>query len=125
MATDVPQLARELEAKHEKVKKGWVFEFIYPGYPAYHSPGGTSTLLFMPDWEREGVISLQLSDMEGDWLWSLGVPYQAPLTAEKLLAAIDPYLELIQVLEEQIRREFVPLYWERPDGPTDGRPQPS
>jgi hypothetical protein len=85
-----------------KYYRGWAFEYVYPGYFAYHQMGGELSVYFTPDWNKLGHAAIQISNLQGEVFLSKDVSYNPPerngKPYEKVLAwvlfrTVRPFLE--------------------------------
>lgn len=98
---EVQKLVKVLEDMY-KYYHGWHFEYVYPGYFAYHQMGGDLSVYFTPDWNHEGKVSIQVHNSEGEWISGEEVSYVAPeqngtsngkVGAYKLFRIVKPFLD--------------------------------
>ncbi len=89
MATEKSELADAFEAAH-KTCDGWRFSYEYPGYFVYTK--APREVWFTPDHSLRGHVSIDITDREGTVLFADEVPYEAPLSADALLAIVKPFL---------------------------------
>lgn len=101
MNVKAERIAKELQQDYQTFQ-GWDFEYVYPGFLAYHSPGGSYSLFFTPDFTEHGEINLQLQTEPGEVVWSHTVKYKDPLHAKDILEIIEPYLTMAGDLEKMI-----------------------
>ena len=99
MNVKAERLQKELTEKHPTFR-GWEFEYVYPGFLAYHSPGGRYSLFFTPDFSGDEEINLQLHTDPGEVVWSHTVKYEDPLEVEELLRIVEPYITMAGELEK-------------------------
>jgi hypothetical protein len=85
-----------------KYYKGWVFEFGYPGYFAYHQMGGSLSVFFTPDFSRKGSVDVEVHNDVGETVEVEDVPYVVPthngapqstVEAYALFLIVRPWLE--------------------------------
>lgn len=98
---NVEDLVESFERAY-KYYKGWLFEYIYPGFFVYHQMGGPLSVFFTPDWSRRGEVDIQVQSEEGQLVEGEGVPYVHPETngvpygqaeAFALFRIVRPWLE--------------------------------
>lgn len=98
---EVVALTRAFE-RMWKYYKGWVFAYEHPGVFCYHQMGGPLTIYFTPDFDKEGIVPIQISDDQGNTPKVEEVPYENPthngapheqIEAYHLFQIVRPYLE--------------------------------
>jgi len=98
---DIQELVVVFESMY-KYYKGWVFAYEHPGVFVYYQMGGDFSVYFTPDFDKEGVVPIQVNDNEGHTLKEEDVPYQHPehngvpyeqIEAYSLFKIIRPHLE--------------------------------
>lgn len=74
---EVLKVVKVLEDMY-KYYHGWHFDYVYPGYFAYHQMGGDLSVYFTPDFNEDGKVSIQIHNSEGEVISSEEVPYVVP-----------------------------------------------
>lgn len=93
------------QALHGHVVGGKMLYHEYPGVLMWAGAGKWSVFA-TPDYDRRGRISIEASTEGGDSIGGPELRYKAPLTPEKYLQLVRPYLETD------------PRQWARADNPT-------
>lgn len=87
---DISDLAEAVTAAHPRFGK-WEFEYMYPGYFAYHLYHKKISVFFTPDNSEEDVIDIQVNH-DDDPIENSEVPF-VTRTVENLFNAVKPWLE--------------------------------
>jgi hypothetical protein len=90
MADDSSELAEAIRADHQLFGR-WEFEYVFPGYFAYHLYHRKMTVFFTPDNSDEDVIDIQV-DHKDQTVENGEVPF-VNRTSENLFQAVKPWLE--------------------------------
>jgi hypothetical protein len=72
---------------------GWTFEFMYPGFFAYHHPDRPVTVFFTPDHSEEGEIDIAVEPEPGVQKGLAIVSYEPPLQPDDLFASVKGWLD--------------------------------
>jgi len=87
---DITRLVAQITDKHPFYGR-WVFEYVYPGYFAYHLNRSQLSIFFTPDHTTKDVIDIQV-DRDGQVIDTGEAPF-TKRTAENLFNAVKPWLE--------------------------------
>lgn len=73
----------------------WMFEYVYPGFFAYHHQDIPRSVFFTPDHNREGELSLEVQDDEGGHVTSDSWPFTS-YRAQDLFAMVRQWLDRVE-----------------------------
>jgi hypothetical protein len=88
-------LAGEFEKPPYSTYKGWKFDFAYPGYFSYYHPEIPYSVYFTPGFDREGEVSIQISDASNESVDGQLVPFFTGDAAD-LYAIVKQWLEYVE-----------------------------
>jgi hypothetical protein len=89
----------EMFQNEYKYYKGWSFAFEHPGVFTYHQMGGPLSIAFTPEFDKAGVVPIQVMHEDGSEIESGSIRYMHPENVEqdigawRLFKLVRPYLE--------------------------------
>jgi hypothetical protein len=98
---DIQELVVVFESMY-KYYKGWVFSYEHPGVFVYFQMGGDLGVYFTPDFDKNGVVPIQVTNNDGETLKVEDVSYEHPehngvpyeqIEAYSLFKIVRPHLE--------------------------------
>jgi hypothetical protein len=76
-----------------KVYRGWLFEYVYPGFFSFYHPKSDFNIFFTPDFNEKDVVDVQVQKNDGSSTDDGGAVPFTVRTSENLFQAVKPWLD--------------------------------